>query len=145
MQPRLNETYVQFQARRRECRRQWGLSPKGKAWSRLPKNRARAEELRLKIAVEKRQIVRDYKCNNPCADCGHRFHFAAMDFDHTKGPKKKEVGKMVGVRYSIKALLSEMAKCELVCANCHRIRTYIHQSGLRALGFTKPGLKEKVA
>lgn len=47
-----------------------------------------------------------------------------MDFDHVKGNKVSGIAIMVGYKtISMEELLAEMEKCELVCANCHRIRT----------------------
>lgn len=47
-----------------------------------------------------------------------------MDFDHVRGEKKYNIGSMVGRGLSPKLIDEEVAKCELVCSNCHRIRTY---------------------
>jgi hypothetical protein len=55
----------------------------------------------------------------PCTDCKTCYHPDAMEFDHVRGEKKSDISKIRGRR----ALLDELAKCELVCANCHRIRT----------------------
>ena len=58
----------------------------------------------------------------PCADCGGTFHPCAMDFDHVRG--EKVVNLSLIARYSsAAALVSEVKKCDLVCSNCHRIRT----------------------
>jgi hypothetical protein len=46
-----------------------------------------------------------------------------MDFDHISGEKKNNVGTMVAHGHSRQAVMDEIAKCDLVCANCHRIRT----------------------
>jgi hypothetical protein len=46
-----------------------------------------------------------------------------MDFDHI-GPKTAEVSSMVRT-LSTERLLAEVRKCEVVCANCHRVRTYL--------------------
>lgn len=46
-----------------------------------------------------------------------------MQFDHTEDNKLFNVSKMMG-NVSDKRLLDEIAKCELVCANCHAVRTY---------------------
>jgi hypothetical protein len=60
----------------------------------------------------------------PCADCGGRYPACAMDFDHREGSDKRiDVTRMVG-RAGISAILAEAAKCDIVCANCHRARTY---------------------
>jgi hypothetical protein len=60
----------------------------------------------------------------PCADCDQRFPFFAMDFDH-RDPTDKgfEVPRMLG-RVTTVELLEEAGKCDIVCANCHRERTY---------------------
>jgi len=59
-----------------------------------------------------------------CADCHQRFPFFAMDFDH-RDPADKlfEVPRMLG-RVTTQELLEEVSKCDIVCANCHRDRTY---------------------
>ena len=60
----------------------------------------------------------------PCADCGGRFPSCAMDFDH-RDPRQKRytVSRMVG-RAGTERIMAEVAKCDIVCANCHRDRTY---------------------
>lgn len=56
-----------------------------------------------------------------CADCGGVFPPCAMDFDHVRGTKWRGVGEIV-CRNPVK-VLEEIAKCDVVCANCHRVRT----------------------
>lgn len=57
----------------------------------------------------------------PCTDCGGRFPSEAMDFDHVRGEKVKGVSAMWSwSRFRVEA---ELFKCDLVCANCHRLRT----------------------
>ena len=57
----------------------------------------------------------------PCMDCGGTFPPECMDFDHVRGTKSFNVGENFYI--SEEKLLAEVAKCDLVCANCHRIRT----------------------
>jgi hypothetical protein len=66
------------------------------------------------------------KDNRACTDCGQRYRHWQLDYDHLPGTIKRPggVAKMVGVGTSQVKLLSELAKCELVCANCHRTRTW---------------------
>lgn len=59
--------------------------------------------------------------NHPCMDCKNVFPPECMDFDHVRGKKLFNVSKMVG--RSLTTFYAEIAKCELVCANCHRTRT----------------------
>jgi len=66
--------------------------------------------------------------NHPCLDCGIKFHHVAMDFDHRHGEiKGYEISRM---RNCSKAtILKEVAKCDLVCSNCHRVRTWKRKHG----------------
>ncbi len=61
--------------------------------------------------------------SRPCTDCGGIFSVWQMDFDHVTGEKLGGVGRMA-IGASTEALLAEIAKCEVVCAVCHRIRTF---------------------
>lgn len=70
-----------------------------------------------------RQEIQAIKLERGCADCGYNAHPAALDFDHRKGEVKLFTIGAVGSSQSREALLAEIAKCDVVCANCHRIRT----------------------
>lgn len=60
--------------------------------------------------------------SGPCLDCGQSFHPVAMQFDHVRGTKIGEVSSMaLGSR---ERLVAEIAKCDLVCSNCHAVRTW---------------------
>jgi hypothetical protein len=65
--------------------------------------------------------INEIKSNNPCADCGGYFHFSVMDFDHLRD-KRKGVSRIK--TWAWKRIQEEIDKCELVCANCHRLRTW---------------------
>ena len=58
-----------------------------------------------------------------CEDCGYAEHPTALQFDHID-PAKKEfsIGRSKGV--SFKRLKDEVAKCRVLCANCHMIKTF---------------------
>lgn len=66
---------------------------------------------------------------SPCLDCGERFPPECMDFDH-RDPKTKlmDIARMTGRRLA--TILAEIAKCDLICANCHRIRTRRRRQGV---------------
>jgi len=49
-----------------------------------------------------------------------------MDFDHVRGRKHKNVMELVPT-LSKKKIDEEIAKCEVVCSNCHRIRTHMRK------------------
>jgi hypothetical protein len=72
----------------------------------------------------KRLYVQKVKSETPCADCQQRFHYCVMDFDHVRGKKRYSIGKLAASNLSLKYLLEELENCEVVCSNCHRIRTF---------------------
>lgn len=118
--------------------RKW-ICPNGHEWTRWQvaqpdEKQAHREKQRIrnnKAKAEKRALVSKLKSENPCVDCGGFFHFSAMDYDHVRGDKVVNVALMIGVpTYSIKDILNEIEKCELVCSNCHRVRTYNRRYGL---------------
>ena len=76
---------------------------------------------RLARTERNRRFLQKYKTNKGCVDCGYNENHAGMEFDHVKG-KYKNVSNMVN--YSMKKILEELAKCEVVCGTCHNIRTY---------------------
>jgi len=77
---------------------------------------------RSKLKEEYSKIILPLK-NAPCSDCGETFPPVAMDFDHVRGEKKFNVSEAVWGRYNLENVLEEINKCELVCANCHVLRT----------------------
>ena len=72
----------------------------------------------------------------PCADCGGTFPSAAMQWDHRPGTDKVgDVSNLLG-RLCKQRILDEIAKCDLVCANCHAVRTVIRRA---TRGVAQPG------
>jgi hypothetical protein len=68
------------------------------------------------------------KDGKPCADCGQTFHPAAMQWDHRPGTLKVDDLSNLRATTSKRRVLEEIAKCDLVCANCHALRTF-HRTG----------------
>jgi hypothetical protein len=62
------------------------------------------------------------KEKTPCKDCKRRYPACVMEYDHVKGKKKFDISYGY-YNYGKKTVEKELKKCELVCANCHRIRT----------------------
>lgn len=61
--------------------------------------------------------------NNPCVDCGRKYPFTMMHFDHREaGAKDGHLSRMI-TNVGWNTLLAEVAKCDLVCVVCHGIRT----------------------
>lgn len=110
----------------RERRKDAGYREAGNARTRQYRQEHPEEtRSRQRIArVTKRERVTQLKAGRPCADCGHVFHPVCMDWDHLPGTVKsfcisKEISR------PMEEILKEIAKCQLVCANCHRIRTLV--------------------
>lgn len=76
-----------------------------------------------KLILKTREYVNKFKYF-PCVDCGVQYPPMAMDFDHISDNKKLNISVMVIQCASKARIRREMAKCELVCSNCHRVRTF---------------------
>lgn len=63
----------------------------------------------------------------PCMDCGGKYPPYVMDFDHINDNKVGNVSSMRSGKLSM--LIEEIRKCEVVCANCHRMRTHLRRVG----------------
>lgn len=75
-------------------------------------------------SYDRRKAWRDsLKEGQPCVDCGQVFPPCCMDWDHVRGEKCFNVSQ-AAIFKSKEVTLREISKCELVCANCHRIRTH---------------------
>lgn len=68
-----------------------------------------------------REIKNLYKI--ACVECGYDKHVEALDFHH-KDRETKSFDINQAKSQSKKAIIEELNKCEVLCANCHRIRTY---------------------
>lgn len=81
-------------------------------------------------------MIDSIKCDLGCAECGYNAHAAALQFDHIDPATKyrTRTGKIVhpadmikGGRYSVATILAEIAKCRVLCANCHAVYTHTVQ------------------
>lgn len=77
-----------------------------------------------KKAVEERRTKLDRLKNKPCARCKKKFPPYVMEWHH-RDPTTKKFGIGQGsFRNSMAKILEEIRKCDLYCANCHRITEY---------------------
>ena len=85
------------------------------------KNRERRRQLNAETRRRIYEWYNEYKATLRCERCGFS-HPAALDFHHrVPADKQFEIPRMVANGYSKEKILAEMAKCEVLCANCHRI------------------------
>ncbi|MEO7019954.1 MAG: hypothetical protein ABI234_07370, partial [Ktedonobacteraceae bacterium] len=57
-----------------------------------------------------------------CVDC-NCLDIRVLEFDHVHGKKAKSISELLKNSASWPRIQSEIAKCEVRCANCHRIQT----------------------
>lgn len=86
--------------------------------------KARAERRRAAA----RAFVIEYLREHPCVDCGEA-DIVVLEFDHLRD-KRANVGSLIGTS-EIWRIQEEIAKCEVVCANCHRRRTAARANSYR--------------
>ena len=82
-------------------------------------DRARTRE--VMVIEDSQRRTADYLSCHPCVDCGCT-DIRVLEFDHVRGNKSNNIARMVGQGFSWSTIEAEIAKCEVRCANCHRIR-----------------------
>jgi len=86
----------------------------------LARRKASRRGLQRAWTMKRTKLLRELKENVPCMDCGRVYPPEVMDYDHVRGEKLFSIG--AGPRKAWDKLMQEIAKCDLVCSNCHRIR-----------------------
>jgi hypothetical protein len=89
-------------------------------------NPAKARQQELRRTQKRRAHLKartdQIKLERGCIDCGYREHAEALDFDH-RDPSMKTQNVSWLLMRSWDKVLAEIAKCDVRCANCHRVRT----------------------
>ena len=94
------------------------------------KNRARvraaSKKQKQKYNRTTKKAIQDYKSNHPCSDCHKQYPHFVMEFDHVpeRGKKTIDISKALCLGWALARILKEIEKCDVVCANCHRLRTF---------------------
>jgi hypothetical protein len=107
-----------YQSYCRQCQKEYDA-----AWYQANKERRKA-----KVKVD-REVHREWmdslKEGIPCTDCGRTYPTYVMEWDHLpEAIKRLVLSNARRSAFSKKRILEELEKCELVCANCHRERTF---------------------
>jgi hypothetical protein len=93
-------------------------------------HKARARNQRTRTEV--RAWLISYLSEHPCIDCGND-DIRVLEFDHREpGDKKASVSALAALGWSLETVKHEIGKCDVRCANCHRIRTVEQFSWWRA-------------
>lgn len=102
-------------AREKEYQRQWHL----KNWERRKaKHYENQKARRLATAI----WFKEYKKSLSCV-CGEN-HPACLDFHHPNDDKEANVSELVCAGVARKTILKEIAKCVVICKNCHAKEHY---------------------
>lgn len=105
--------------------KRWIESPKGIAYRKSDAFKASIRKHNRNIRdrihrAETLRKVRALKIEIGCLMCGFKSHHAALEFHH-RDPKTKKFRLGEGRNYSWEAVEIEMAKCDVLCSNCHAI------------------------
>lgn len=82
-----------------------------------------------RVRDEAREYVWNYLSKHPCQSCGASDP-VVLEFHHREG-KDKAVSEMVADGLSIERIKAEIAKCDVLCANCHRTITHTERGWFR--------------
>jgi hypothetical protein len=82
----------------------------------------RATTRNQRVIEENRKKLLEYLMQHPCVDCGN-IDIRCLEFDHVRGTKISTIARMLGKFENWNVIEAEIAKCEVRCANCHRIKT----------------------
>ncbi len=93
-----------------------------KRYAEDPKRRETLLNSKMKSVSDRREYVYSYLKFHPCVDCGNS-DIRVLEFDHVRGIKVDNVSVMVVKSAPIEKIQEEIDKCDVRCANCHRIVT----------------------
>lgn len=85
-------------------------------------------ESQQRMRARKSAIVKEYRNSRGCARCPER-HPATLDLHHREGEEKHprmrtSYGRGYWLHLSFEDIIIELAKCDVLCANCHRKHHY---------------------
>lgn len=105
------------------CRACVNAAHKQRYMSRPQHYRERLRGFNKKLKDDKAERVFNYLREHPCVDCGESDP-VVLEFDHRDlATKRLAIAQMIERRYSWQAIIVEIGKCDVRCANCHRRKT----------------------
>ena len=113
---------VRFDGRQSQCRACKAKYAHAHHKRNAPSRRKKIAENRKVRVLAAREHVKNYLSTNPCMNCGES-NPIVLEFDHVRGTKKNNISDLVCDGFSVDVIQVEIDKCDVVCANCHRIRT----------------------
>jgi hypothetical protein len=89
-------------------------------------------QVKKESKAEIRRWVEQYKIDHStCADCNISYPPYVLDFDHLRD-KEFGISRAIYKGTALSKIKQEIKKCEIVCSNCHRVRTYKRLQSQRA-------------
>jgi uncharacterized protein CbrC (UPF0167 family) len=113
-------TYCKFCIRERS--REQKFSPRDRAYKAAHQKRKRDKN---------RERIYEILKQSKCADCSEA-RWQLLEFDHVRGVKINAISWLLSNGDPIETILTEIEKCETVCVNCHRIRSYERSGSSKA-------------
>lgn len=114
--------------RRRVCKTCWNAFMRPRSRAHYQANKPYYLERNKRHVQQVQAYIREVK-EQPCTDCKRSYPYYVMDFDHVRG--KRYNVSFIARFGSLEMARTEIAKCDLVCANCHRERTHQRQRARR--------------
>ena len=123
----LQEFYIYKAKPRNWCKSCWLERGKNISQQHYLKNKEIYSKRNRAVDKKLKEYVRNSKENQKCIDCGRKYRYWMLDFDHR--PNTEKLCELSHCFYlsTIEKVQAEIDKCDLVCTNCHRDRTYIRQ------------------
>lgn len=82
----------------------------------------RTQLSKAQVLSQNKSLLYAYLSTHPCIDCGEK-DIRLLEFDHISGQKSEGIANLLSWGFNWPTLEAEIAKCEVRCANCHRIKT----------------------
>ena len=102
------------------------------------KNKHKVRDNKNRKVQHNQKKLLEYLSLHGCIDCGNEDK-RILEFDHIRMDKTRNIGILVHQGYAWERVLEEIAKCEVVCPNCHRLRTYERVDSYRVQNITETG------
>lgn len=84
------------------------------------KSLVRQRMIRTKVSA----FLQEYKQEKGCYDCKENYPYWMLEFDHLSN-KSFTIGNYRTYTVDIEIIKKEIEKCQVVCANCHKNRTFL--------------------
>jgi hypothetical protein len=105
-----------LQARCRSCSRDWYEAHK-------EQHKQNTRRISRQVTARYREKIAEYLVRHPCVDCGET-NVACLEFDHRDASTKvADIATLLRYRHAWSRIEAEIEKCDVRCANCHRIVT----------------------